>query len=102
MLYFKVLPIQYLKSSWIFEFQMDTKTFMSKDDYGNSLSIGFSSLMKKLIFLMEMGLKLFFVEYCKVCYQMKLYDGSEKDILMHLKLLKRCIKFIGLIMLNMD
>ena len=25
---------------------MDTKTFMSKDDYGNSLSIGFSSLMR--------------------------------------------------------
>ena len=73
---------------------MDTKTFMSKDDYGNSLSIGFSSLMRngkreKVNFFNANGIEAAagftstvddIAKFAR--WQMKLYDGSEKDILM--------------------
>ncbi len=73
---------------------MDTKTFMSKDDYGNSLSIGFSSLMRngkreKVKFFNANGIEAAagftstvhdIAKFAR--WQMKLYDGSEKHILM--------------------
>ena len=73
---------------------VDTKTFMSKDDYGNSLSIGFSSLMRngkreKVNFFNANGIEAAagftstvddIAKFAR--WQMKLYDGSEKDILM--------------------
>ena len=73
---------------------MDTKTFMSKDDYGNSLSIGFSSLMRngkreKVNFFNANGIEAAagftstvddIAKFAR--WQIKLYDGSEKDILM--------------------
>ena len=73
---------------------MDTKTFMSKDDYGSSLSIGFSSLMRngkreKVSFFNANGIEAAagftstvddIAKFAR--WQMKLYDSSEMDILM--------------------
>ena len=77
---------------------MDTKTFMSKDDYGNSLSIGFSSLMRngkreKVNFFNANGIEAAagftstvgdIAKFAR--WQMKLYDGSETVSYTHLTL----------------
>lgn len=85
---------QYINNEILIPLSMiDTKTFMSKDDYGNSLSIGYSSLKRngkrdKVNFFNANGIEAaagFTSTVSDIAkfarWQMKLYDGSEKNIL---------------------